>query len=65
MKYTKDQVNKMREIMATRDVEQCDEGTLFDVFMEGCTGWGNFDDDFVIVEFENHYGKHYFSAQNP
>ena len=62
MKYTKDQVNKMRKIMATRDVDQCDDGTLFDVFMEGCIGWANFDDDFVIKEFENHYGEDYFDV---
>lgn len=62
MKYTSKQVDKMREIMATRDVEQSDDDTLFDIMMEGCEGWSNFDDDFVIEEFENHYGEDYFEV---
>lgn len=55
MNYTTEQINKMREALATRDIEQSEDSTLFDVFMEGCPGWKNFEDDFVIEQYKFHF----------
>jgi hypothetical protein len=62
MKYSTKQINTMRKLLAKRDVEQSDESTLFDVFTEGCTGWANFDDKFVIEHFEDYFGEDYFEV---
>ena len=62
MKYTQTQIAKMRTLLAQRDIEQSEDSTLFDVFMEGCTGWGNFEDDFVIEQFEEYFGEDYFEV---
>ena len=60
MKYSKAQIETMRKMLALRDVEQSDDSTLYDVFREGCIGWDNFQDDFVIQQFEDHFGEDYF-----
>ena len=57
MEYTGEQIEKMREKLAQRDIDQSDDGTLFDVFMDGCTGWRHFDDDFVIEQYEDLIGE--------
>lgn len=61
-KYTEAQLKKMCNLLALRDIEQSDDSTLFDVFMEGCIGWENFDDDFVVEQFEMHFGGDYFEV---
>ena len=60
MKYTNDQLESMREILAERDLDQSDDVTLLDVFREGCTGWNNFSDEHVATEFAEYYGGDYF-----
>lgn len=55
MKYTTEQIEKMRGLLANRDIEQSDDGTLFDVFMEGCPGWNNFTNDFVVDQFKEYF----------
>lgn len=60
MKYTTEQLAKMRNMLATRDIEQSDDSILYDVFMGGCVGWGNFEDDFVAEQFEMNFGDDYF-----
>jgi len=52
-KYTQEQINEMRKMLAIRDIDQIDDSTLFDTFMEGCIGYNNFDDDFIIEHFFN------------
>lgn len=60
-KYTPKQLSFMRDLLAKRDIEQSEDKTLYDVFREGCTGWDNFDDDFVIENFELHFGDCYLT----
>lgn len=57
MKYTNNQLNKMRELLATRDAEESDEETLFNVFMEGCRGWANIEEEEVAEYFERHFSE--------
>lgn len=57
LKRTKKELDKMRRILARRDVEQSDDSTLYDVFMEGCPGWDNFEDSFVEEQFFEHYDE--------
>jgi hypothetical protein len=54
--YTDDQLSSMRGDLASRDVEQSDDSVLHTVFLEGCTGWDNFDDEYVIQQHEEHLG---------
>jgi hypothetical protein len=56
-KRTKKELDKMRQMLARRDVEQSDDSTLYDVFMEGCPGWDNFDDSFVERQFFEYYDE--------
>lgn len=57
MNYTKTQIDKMRELLATRDAEVSDEETLFNVFIDGCRGWTNIEEEEVVEYFERHFNK--------
>ena len=51
MKHTKEELEKMRKELAVRDIEQSDDKCLYSIFREGCVGWDNFDDDFVVEQY--------------
>jgi len=60
MKYTKEQINEMREKLAELTLDISDSSTFYDVLMEGCRGYNNIDDSEIVEEFENAFGDDYF-----
>ena len=48
-------IEEKRFALAKRDIEQSGDSTLFDVFMDGCIGWNNFDDDFVEEQYKEYF----------
>ena len=55
--YNKEQINDMREMLAQRSIEDWDEETIYDISMDGCTGYKNMPDEECIEEYENIWGK--------
>ncbi len=56
MKYTDDQLNTMRTKLALHEVENMEDDSLFDILMQGCTGWNNMSDEEVVEHFDTVFG---------
>ena len=55
-KYTKKQMDNVREMLAQRSIDDWDEETIYDISMEGCIGYKNMPDRKCIEEYENIWG---------
>ena len=55
--YTKKQVDKMRETLASRSIDYWDEETIYDIAMDGCIGYKNMPDKDIAENWENVYGE--------
>ncbi len=55
--YTKKQVDEMRETLASRSIDYWDEETIYDIAMDGCTGYKNMPDKDIAENWENVYGE--------
>ena len=54
--YTKEQVEDMREMLAQRSMEAWDERDIYDIAMDGCTGYKNMPDKECVEQYENVWG---------
>ena len=55
-KYTKKQVEDMREMLARRSIENWDEETIYDISMDGCVGYKNMTDKECVDQYEDVWG---------
>ena len=62
-KYTQEQIQEMKERMATLDCEVMDTEAIFNVCLSGCIGWNNTPDAEVIADFEDAYGTDLFEDE--
>lgn len=63
MKYTKEQIEKMKDLLIEATLEQCDDSVVADILREGCPGYDNFEDAELIEEFENRFGEDYLKIE--
>ena len=56
-KYTKDQVNEMRETLAQRSMDYWDDETIYDIAMDGCVGYKNMPDHECVEQYEDVWGE--------
>jgi hypothetical protein len=54
--YTKDQIDKMKDALTLREMDGIDDGSLYDILMNGCTGYDNMDDETIIDFYEDIFG---------
>jgi hypothetical protein len=47
-KPTEQEVEKMRHELAMNDVDTLEEGSLYDIMREGCTGYNHFSNEDII-----------------
>lgn len=57
MKYTKKQVDEMRETLAQRSMDYWDDETIYDIAMDGCVGYKNMPDADCIEQYEDVWGE--------
>jgi hypothetical protein len=50
-------LNEMREELARHLVDNMDDGTLYDILMNGCEGYNNIEAELVTEEYENIFGE--------
>jgi hypothetical protein len=63
MKYTKEQLDKMKVHMAEAEMEVLDGGDIIDILLNGCEGYENMHEEFLVEQFENHFGEDYFDKE--
>jgi hypothetical protein len=54
--YSKDQIDKMKDALTLREMDNIDDGSLYDVLMNGCTGYDNMEDEDIINFYEDIFG---------
>jgi hypothetical protein len=57
-KYTKEQIDEMKEMLANSEWEGLTDRDLREVLWDGCTGWNNMPDEECIEQYENVFGTY-------
>ena len=57
MKYTKEQINTMRERLHESEWEGLKDRDLRQILWDGCLGWAMMNEEDVVAMFEETYGE--------
>ena len=57
MKYTKEQINTMREHLHESEWEGLKDRDLKQILWDGCLGWTMMNEEDVVAMFEETYGE--------
>jgi hypothetical protein len=54
--YTAKEIGSMKEELAESEWNGLDDKCLRQVLWEGCVGWDNMEDDYVVELYDAHFG---------
>jgi hypothetical protein len=54
--YTTKEIGSMKEELAESEWNGLDDKCLRQVLWEGCVGWANMEDDYVVELYDAHFG---------
>ena len=55
-KYTREEIDEMKELLSESEWEGLKDRELREILWDGCIGWANVEDAYVIEMYEEIYG---------